>query len=359
MNSRQWAILKRFSQTAVLFFIWIVIHALSAAPAGAGPAAYRPGEVLVQFKSHSRALHSTLDSKIAGLHQHKTLSNGRLVQFDLPTTLTVAEAVAKLAEDPDVLFAEPNYLISSQAAPDDPFFNLQWGLHNTGQTVSGYLGIPGKDIDALKAWQLVDEDADDVREVLVAVIDTGCALDHPDIVQHLWINENEIPGNLIDDDNNGYVDDVHGWDFVDDDNAPWDASGHGTHVTGIIAAQSNNRLGISGLAAQARIIPIRVMDAFDIGSVADVIAAIDYARSQGARIINCSWGGPGNSMALKNTMAAADALFICAAGNAGGTMMSMDSIRPAITWTMFWPSLRPTRWIDWPGFPISAIRPWT
>ena len=250
-----------------------------------------------------------------GMQIRQSLNNGRLLHLTLPEGMSVTQAAEALSRDPDVAVAEPNYLLTTQATPNDPYFDLQWGLYNSGQVVNGYVGVPGTDIDALDAWAL--QTSSDTEHIIVAVVDTGCALDHPDLQDRLWTNPDEIPDNLIDDDGNGFVDDIHGWDMVDNDNDPSDAVGHGTHVAGIIAAQSNNGIGISGVNDQARIMAVRFMDGFQTGSIADAVRAIDYALAKGARIINCSWGGSSESVILYNTMAQADALFVCAAGNYG------------------------------------------
>jgi subtilisin family serine protease len=184
-------------------------------------------------------------------------------------------------------------------------------LANSGQSVSGTIGTAGADIDAVRAW----EQATGNETAVVAVVDTGCHLTHPDLAANLWVNPGEIADNGIDDDHNGYVDDRQGWDFADEDNCPQDVSGHGTHVAGIIAARADNAKGITGVARQARLMPLRFMNGYDTGTVADAIAAIGYALAQGARIVNCSWGSGGYSSSLYNVMANANALFVCAAGN--------------------------------------------
>ena len=199
-----------------------------------------------------------------GMQIRQSLSNGRLLQLTLPEGMSVTQAAEALAREPDVAFVEPNYIITTQATPNDPYFDLQWGLYNSGQVVNGYVGVPGTDIDALEAWAL--QVSSDKEHIIVAVVDTGCALDHPDLHDRLWTNPDEIPDNLIDDDGNGFVDDVHGWDMVDNDNDPSDAVGHGTHVAGIIAAQSNNGIGISGVNDQADIMAVRFIDGFQTGS---------------------------------------------------------------------------------------------
>jgi len=295
----------------ILFAILFVLHGIVGPPlTNAGN--YRPGEVLVQLRAGARSTVLSEHQTTLGLSKSRSLKSDRLIQLSLPVDMTVDEAVAQLIRDPDIVFAEPNYLLNPQTTPDDPLFGLQWGLANTGQTVDGIAGLPGIDIDALHAWEL----AANGQEIIVAVIDSGCALDHPDLADRIWTNGYEIPDNNVDDDDNGYVDDIHGWDVVDNDNAPWNANGHGTRMAGVIAAQSNNGLGISGVNDLARILPVRFIDVFENGTVADAITAIEYALDQGAKIINCSWGGTGYSTALYNTIAAAaDVLFVCAAGN--------------------------------------------
>jgi len=292
--------------------MWIFIACASVC-AAENLAAYRPGEVLIRFKSHTRAAALSRFASI-GAKPRRSIVNGRVQQMILPPGLTVAEALSLYRDDPDVEFVEPNYLLAAQMVlPDDPYFEKQWGLHNTGQVVNGFTGRPGADIDAVRAWEL----AAGGTVAVVAVVDTGCNPDHPDLAGNLWVNPNEIEGNGIDDDGNGYVDDIRGWDFVDGDNNPQDASGHGSHVAGIIAALDSNGIGGAGIARNVRIMPLRFMNTFELGTVADAIDAIEYALAQGVRIINCSWGGTGYSSALFNLMASADALFVCAAGNTG------------------------------------------
>jgi subtilisin family serine protease len=286
---------------------------LLAIPAEAEMPAFRPGELLVQFKTEARAAALNRSESSLGVRALRTLDNGRVHQLALPPQLSVSEALAIYQNDPDVVSAEPNYLLYAQSAPDDPYFDRQWGLFNTGQTVSGYTGTAGADIDAVAAWEL----ATGSGTAVVAVVDTGCHLTHPDLAANIWRNAAEIADNGRDDDHNGYIDDVQGWDFADHDNYPQDATGHGTHVAGIIASRGDNGTGVTGIGWQVQIMPLRFMNAFDTGTVADAITAIEYAVANGARIINCSWGSSGYSIFLYNTIASADALFVCAAGNAG------------------------------------------
>ncbi|MBT4274442.1 MAG: S8 family serine peptidase, partial [Verrucomicrobia bacterium] len=137
--------------------------------------------------------------------------------------------------------------------PNDFYFDRSWGLNNTGQ----FEGTEDADIDLPEAWSL----GVGSRNVRVAIIDTGIDFFHPDIRENLWINLNEIPGNGLDDDDNGYIDDVHGFDFVSDDGDPFDDQGHGTHVAGTIAQSTNNSIGAAGLAHEACVMPLKALDA--------------------------------------------------------------------------------------------------
>ncbi len=154
--------------------------------------------------------------------------------------------------------------------------------------------------------------------VVVAVIDTGVDLDHVDLDANIWTNEGEIPGNARDDDGNGFVDDMHGWDFVQNDNAPADTESHGTHVAGTIAAEKN-ALGATGVAYDATIMPIQVLDSDGFGSFRDIAAGIEYAVDNGAQIINLSLGGGGHRLIQQALSYAEDnnVLVVAAAGNDG------------------------------------------
>ncbi len=276
--------------------------------------AYRPGEVLVRFKSKADATTITRATRRAGARSVRSFDIGQVHHLFLSGDTSVEDALETLSKDPDVEFVEPNYLLYTQNVPNDIYFDKQWGLYNTGQSVSGYEGSEGADIDVVRAWEI----GTGVERTIVAVVDTGCNVNHPDLAANLWTNEDEIPDNGIDDDNNGYIDDIHGWDFSDNDNMPQDMTGHGTHVAGIIAAESDNGIGVSGTAQwQADIMAVRFMNAFDIGAISDAIKAIAYAVNNGARIINCSWGSSSSSASLYQAMQAANALFVCAAGNSG------------------------------------------
>lgn len=272
---------------------------------------YKPHELLVRFKPRvARSLLADLHQ--AARAQHATAIGGTNIhRVRLSPDISVNQARAVYANHPDVLYAEPNYRLQTQAMPNDPGFSRQWGLKNIGQVVEGYVGTPGADLDSTLAWDITSGS----QTVVVAVLDSGCDYNHPDLAANMWTNSGEIDGNGIDDDGNGFIDDYYGWDFSDGDADPMDATGHGTHVAGIIAAKGDNNTGISGVAWQARIMAVRFINAFGAGYTDDAIQAIHYAAAQGARIINCSWGGGSPSAALRDEMAQTNALFICAAGN--------------------------------------------
>ncbi|HEV3473267.1 MAG TPA: S8 family serine peptidase, partial [Actinomycetota bacterium] len=160
---------------------------------------------------------------------------------------SLTAAADAIADDPSVAFVEPNYIYRAAGLPNDPYFSSQWGLNNTGQSIVGSPGIADADIDAPEAWDVTTgSDA-----VIVAVADTGAALNHPDLAGNIWTNRGETGGgketNRVDDDGNGYVDDWRGWDFINNDNDPFDDHMHGTHVAGTIGAQGSNGIGVTGV----------------------------------------------------------------------------------------------------------------
>jgi subtilisin family serine protease len=172
-------------------------------------------------------------------------------------------------------------------SPNDPGFPDQWGLHNTGQTG----GISDVDIDALEGWDIETGDS----EIIIAIIDSGIDYTHPDLIENIWINEDEIPDNGIDDDNNGYVDDYKGYDFKNDDADTLDEHGHGTVIAGVIGAVGNNNIGIAGVCWDCQIMPLKWfntnsrMEAY-VDRLDNIMEAIEYAADNGAHIISMSLG---------------------------------------------------------------------
>jgi subtilisin family serine protease len=232
---------------------------------------------------------------------------------EVPAGTTVDAMIARLGRDPRVEVVEPDYLLHLARTPNDPDYSrgLTWGLNN----IQGN----GGDIGAVQAWARVT----DARDVVVAVIDTGIRTTHEDLAANLWVNPGEIPGNGVDDDRNGYVDDVHGINVVDGTGDPWDEDGHGTHVAGIIGAVGNNGRGTVGVAWRVRLMGLRFLAGDADGSVSGAIECLNYARTQGAHLVNASWGNGSRSILLERALLQArDAgvIVVAAAGNHGRDM---------------------------------------
>jgi PKD repeat protein len=212
-----------------------------------------------------------------------------------------------------VEYAEPDYRVEVMAVPDDFRYGdgSLWGLHNTGV----YGGTPGADIQAQAAWDIQNT----AGNIIVAVIDTGVRYTHEDLAGNMWVNPGEIPGNGVDDDGDGYVDDVHGIDAINNGGDPDDDYGHGTHVSGTIGGVGNNSVGVVGVAWQVQIMACKFLDSSGNGFVSDAIKCMDYARSKGARVVNTSWGSPSfNSQALHDaidSLRQAGIILVAAAGN--------------------------------------------
>jgi subtilisin family serine protease len=225
-----------------------------------------------------------------------------------------------LKSSPLIAYAELNGTLRQTASvPNDPSYidGSLWGLHNTGQ--SG--GKADADIDAPEAWQITTGS----DSVVVAVIDTGIDINHPDLRDNIWVNPGETAGDGIDNDGNGFIDDVHGWDFANNDASVYDGpdDDHGTHVAGTIAGRGNNGTGVVGVSWNTKIMSLKFLDPY--GSTSDAIAAVNYAtmmksRGTNLRITSNSWGGGGYSKGLKDAIDAggqSDILFVAAAGNDG------------------------------------------
>ena len=222
-----------------------------------------------------------------------------------------ALAVKVLSSDPRVTYAQPNHVVSISATPNDPSFGQLWGLHNTGQTG----GTNDKDIDAPEAWELATGDSN----IVVAVTDTGVDFGHPDLADQRWVNTLDPVGGG-DDDGNGLVDDWSGWDFVNDDNDPFDDNRHGTHVSGTIGAEGNNGVGVAGVNWNVKIMALKFLNSAGSGTTADAIASTLYAADHGADVSSNSWGGGPYDQALLDAIeygASRGMLFVAAAGNDG------------------------------------------
>jgi thermitase len=283
--------------TGIIAIAGLPPHRAAIEGAPIGSADYVKDAVLVRFKPEARTDGVVLPDVAAAAHASVGATEIRefngvpgLQLVRLPKGVTVPTAVARYTQNPNVLYAEPDYLRHIDVVPNDLYFGSLWGLHNTGQTVKGEGGMPGADIGAPEAWNKTTGSND----VVIAVLDTGVDYREPDLAPNI----------------------TNGWDFITNSSDPMDRTGHGTHVAGIIAAVGNNSIGVTGVMWKAKIMPLRVIGPY--GAPDDVvIAAIDYANSHGARVINMSFGGPAFSQAVKDAIDASPALCVCAAGNTG------------------------------------------
>ena len=284
---------------------------------------YVAGQIIVKVKEEAnlgdlRAINRRNDARLK-----EEIPQTDVSVVDLPKDLPVKDAVKLYDKSPDVAYVQPDYVLYPTATPRDPYYNRMYNLNNTGQTG----GTRDADIDAPQAWNVTTGR----RATVVAVIDTGVDISHPDLRNNIWTNPGESgrdsrgrnkATNGKDDDHNGYVDDVHGWDFFHDNNSVYDrgdGDDHGTHVAGTIAARGNNGIGVTGVNWHARIMPLKFIGG-GYGTSSGAIKAIDYAINKGVKISNNSYGGAGYEPAMHDAIARANKaglLFVAAAGNEG------------------------------------------
>lgn len=255
----------------------------------------------------------------------------------------ISNIITFLNQNPYILIAEQNSNVLLESITGDPFTESQWPLKNNGFyyqiTTSNKVmksSTPNVDLNILNAWSLDATNEKITKEVVVAILDTGVDINHPDLVGRIWTNTLEVPGDGVDNDNNGYIDDTVGWDFYNNDNtvchyqfdpskntnvaSVLDNDNHGTHIAGIIAANANNKIGIAGVASNinVKIMPLKIHGGTNgKGTIANAIKAIKYATLMGADICNMSWGSTSYSEALKTAMKESTMLFVTAAGNDG------------------------------------------
>ena len=228
---------------------------------------------------------------------------------------SVKDTIDALESDPAVEYAEPNFIYSAFAVPNDALFTELWGLDNAGQSIAGVTGTSDVDIDAPEAWDVTTGS----KDVVVAVVDTGVSYNHPDLAPNMWTNPGEagdLSTNGVDDDGNGLVDDWRGWDWVQNDNDPADLQGHGTHVAGTIGARGNDGFGVTGVNWEVSLMALRALDARGQGSLEGIGKAFEDAAAQGADIVNASLGGASYSQTMLDAISNyPDTLFVVAAGN--------------------------------------------
>lgn len=283
-----------------------------------------PNEVLIKFRPGVRIDAGSYVSRTLDLRQPRELSRSGLMHFRSGSR-PAAQLVRELSADPDVEYAEPNYIVETQSAPastapNDPMFSLLWGLRNTGQNG----GLPLADIEAAPAWSVTTGS----RSVVVGVVDTGIDYNHPDLKPNVWSAPTSFTVQFGPNDKLTCAAGTHGYDAITNTCNPMDQNGHGTHVSGTIGATGNNSLGVTGVNWAVSMMGLRFMDSSGKGTVANAIRAIQFAiqvkaalpSSAGIRVLSNSWGGSGNSQALLDAINQANLagiLFVAAAGNDG------------------------------------------
>lgn len=285
-----------------------------------GAPKWAPGVVVVTFNSDATAEDQRRFAQEYGLTVDLRRQSPYFVRYKVRASMNGLFTVDEVAladtmkRDSRVRTAELDFAITpDQALPNDPMFGDLWGLHNTGQ--SG--GVADADIDAPEAWAA----AGNYPRTVIAVIDDGVDWQHQDLRANIWTNPREIAGNGIDDDNNGRVDDVNGWDMVSNDNDPTPTEGnsHGTHCAGSVGAVGSNGVGVVGVNPRCWIMPIRMYDGQGTW-MTDLVSSIDYAWRNGARVISVSYNIDGFTTALSDAIGragAADAAYVNSAGNNG------------------------------------------
>lgn len=308
---------KRFFSFLQFFLSVFVLSLVSSNLASAESVRAVPREFLVRFEKSAPTTVRSLIRKRLGVTrvQRNQITGSELVRLKGRTQFNDAYAKQLLA-DGVVKYIEPNFYVKAiSTTPNDHRFSELWGMHNLGQNE----GTADADIDAPEAWGITTGS----RSVVVGVVDTGVDYSHPDLAANMWTNTREIPGNGIDDDRNGVIDDVYGFNALNGTGDIYDDNGHGTHCAGTIAAVGNNALGVVGVNWRASILPIKFLDANGSGTTQGAIKAIEYAvalKRSGVniKVLNNSWGGGGFSQGLLDAIKAANdagILFVAAAGN--------------------------------------------
>lgn len=305
---------------------------------------YVPGEIIVKFKAgKEKTFFNSKGIKDLGVSLKRDIN----LHFDKLSLVKISNdkssqsmenILESLRANPNVEYAEPNYIYSinpirgqaftakqleqspfsdlSAALPDDPKFSNLWGLRNTGSNEpKGSAGVEGADVNALNAWDLTKGS----KKVKIAVIDTGVDYNHPDLKNNIWTNQAELNGKPgVDDDGDGYIDDIHGYNFATNTADPMDGHGHGTHCSGTIGAVHNNQLGVAGVMSDVTIVPIKFLGDDGSGTLEAAVKAIDYATTLNVDLMSNSWGGGGFSQALFDAIKKASdkgIIFTAAAGN--------------------------------------------
>jgi subtilisin family serine protease len=277
--------------------------ASSSAAQPAPLADYKEGELIVKFKSDVSVNDTAFSAH--GLRVVKSLESIGVYQCAITDDRSVTDALTQCNANSEIEYAEPNYIYHTFVTPNDSRFSELYGM-----TI---IGGPA-------AWDIQTGS----RSIIVGVIDTGVDYNHEDLENNMWRNPGETgdgkEDNGVDDDGNGRVDDFRGWDFINNDNNPFDDNQHGTHCSGSIGAEGNNGRGVVGVNWNVTIMPLKFLGADGSGTTDDAVSAIIYGANMGAKVLSNSWGGGGRSQALEDAIEYANGrgvLFVAAAGNEG------------------------------------------
>lgn len=265
---------------------------------------------IVKYKNikHKQIKENSLNTEIKDIIDNKVNESDLILTKSPVKVSNLINEIKKKNLDDNIEYIEPDYPI--RLASDDRFYEKQWGIKNDNVELSEVT----IDANIEKSWEKTEGE-----DVIVAVIDTGIDIIHEDLSNNIWINNKEISGNGIDDDENGFIDDVNGWNFTENNNNVYNRDkaneeAHATHVSGIIAGIKDNQNGITGVAPKAKILPLKVFNN-GVAYTSDIINAIEYAEKMGVKIVNCSWGNIEYNNSLKEAIEDSEMLFICAAGN--------------------------------------------
>ena len=295
---------------------------------------HAPNKLLISFHSWvSQAHKNSFEGEFELTQIRRFNSNNNLVLYQFPENLSVHQMLAMLENQAEIVRVDPDYkldLHSLATTPNDPLYPMQWGLNNTGQQINGTNGVVGVDIKAAEAWDIQTGDG----SCTLAIIDSGVDYDHEDLTANMWVNPGEVPGDGLDNDANGYIDDIHGWDFADNDADPKGPNFHGTAVAGIAGAVGNNALGMTGVAWNVKLMALKVFpdNPADSATLSMFLSALDYAVTNGARVSNHSYTV--GSTFLPNFKMAIDTagqnghLIVAAAGN-GSTDNDITAVYPS------------------------------
>ena len=277
-----------------------------------------PGEFVVKLRgavSYNKTQLNVLSQQL-GAYVKSAIPGQNIVVIKRPVFETQKSVVKTLSQMDIVELVEPNYIYRINKTSNDPMMGQLWGMNNTGQMDSeSTSGVQGMDIGAIQAWDIETGS----KNTIVAVIDTGVDYTNENLAPNMWTNDAELNGKAgVDDDGNGVIDDVYGYNAVNGSGDPKDDHGHGSHCSGTIGAKGDDGKGIVGVNWDTRIMAIKFLDSQGSGTLEDAIKGIDYATKMGAKIMSNSWGGGGESQTLKEAIERANqagALFVAAAGN--------------------------------------------